>query len=417
MSTPLQKKYHDNLKQLATQRLPDRIIGALKPHITRKSAKDLFIDERKKQKMLDQSISAWDAHWELSREYDTMSKEEKKPYIKKMKDRNKEHKKNMEEWKKKQKTDCFRSACYCPITKEPMIDPVIAPDGHTYDRMAIVDWIRKHGRSPLTNQWLSSNYLYPNLALQEQIQSFLDSDILDQDVKRDYYNRKNKMLKPAYELYREEKVEEAAELGLPEAQGEMADRCYRGRDGVAKDLDKSVEWAKKAAAGGDEMGQFRLGCAYNLGEGGLEKDDAMALKWYEKAEEQGCTASMNNIGILYKLGGHGVEQDYSKALVYFHKAAKGHSMGYGNLSALGNLGDASLYGEGVPKDEKLARKWYKKASMRGHVASMYQLGHMMIKGEGGPKTVSKGFALWEKAAAKGSKTAQDALNDISDYYV
>ena len=82
----------------------------------------------------------------------------------------------------------------------------------------------------------------------------------------------------------------------------------------------------------------------------LKKEYAMALKWYHKAAQQGCGASMNNIGHLYN-NGHGVKQDYSKALVYFRKAAKGHSMSYGNSSALGNLGDASLYGEGVPKDE------------------------------------------------------------------
>jgi len=37
----------------------------------------------------------------------------------------------------------------CPITHERMIDPVIAPDGYTYERSAIERWIREHHTSPL----------------------------------------------------------------------------------------------------------------------------------------------------------------------------------------------------------------------------------------------------------------------------
>jgi hypothetical protein len=43
----------------------------------------------------------------------------------------------------------------CPITLELFRDPVLAEDGHTYERQAIVEWIEKNGRSPLTNQQLS----------------------------------------------------------------------------------------------------------------------------------------------------------------------------------------------------------------------------------------------------------------------
>jgi len=29
---------------------------------------------------------------------------------------------------------------YCPITHEVMVDPVVAQDGHTYERQAIEEW-------------------------------------------------------------------------------------------------------------------------------------------------------------------------------------------------------------------------------------------------------------------------------------
>lgn len=57
----------------------------------------------------------------------------------------------------------------CPITLEIMKDPVVAGDGHTYERKAIVEWIRSHGNSPMTQQPLSALALVPNLNLKHQI--------------------------------------------------------------------------------------------------------------------------------------------------------------------------------------------------------------------------------------------------------
>ena len=38
----------------------------------------------------------------------------------------------------------------CPITLEIMRDPVMAPDGHTYEREAIEAWLTRHTTSPCT---------------------------------------------------------------------------------------------------------------------------------------------------------------------------------------------------------------------------------------------------------------------------
>ena len=40
----------------------------------------------------------------------------------------------------------------CSITGEVFIDPVIAEDGHTYERTAIIDWLKKNSISPLTRE-------------------------------------------------------------------------------------------------------------------------------------------------------------------------------------------------------------------------------------------------------------------------
>jgi hypothetical protein len=58
----------------------------------------------------------------------------------------------------------------CPITLDLMTDPVIAPDGHTYERSAIENWLKINKTSPVTNLPLSSNNLIPNIALRSTIE-------------------------------------------------------------------------------------------------------------------------------------------------------------------------------------------------------------------------------------------------------
>ena len=60
----------------------------------------------------------------------------------------------------------------CPITMNVMKDPVVAPDGHSYERAAIVSWLEIHGTSPMTRQPMSVNSLVRNLNLKQQIELF-----------------------------------------------------------------------------------------------------------------------------------------------------------------------------------------------------------------------------------------------------
>lgn len=53
----------------------------------------------------------------------------------------------------------------CPITGVPMVDPVVAADGLTYDRHAITKWLQISSRSPLTNELLAHHELVPNYLL------------------------------------------------------------------------------------------------------------------------------------------------------------------------------------------------------------------------------------------------------------
>lgn len=60
------------------------------------------------------------------------------------------------------------AAFVCPITFELMDDPVVASDGHSYQRVAIEAWLDAHDTSPKTNVAMDKR-LYPNFSLRAQI--------------------------------------------------------------------------------------------------------------------------------------------------------------------------------------------------------------------------------------------------------
>ena len=60
----------------------------------------------------------------------------------------------------------------CPITQELLIDPVLAEDGHTYERAAITRWFSTgNTRSPVTNEELEGKKLISNHVLKKACES------------------------------------------------------------------------------------------------------------------------------------------------------------------------------------------------------------------------------------------------------
>lgn len=61
----------------------------------------------------------------------------------------------------------------CPITLQLLEDCVLAGDGHTYERQAIVTWFSTgQTRSPVTNQQLEHQLLIPNYVLKKLISQY-----------------------------------------------------------------------------------------------------------------------------------------------------------------------------------------------------------------------------------------------------
>lgn len=62
----------------------------------------------------------------------------------------------------------------CPISREVMSDPVVAADGHTYERMNIDRWLRNRDTSPMTNLRLDHKRFIPNHALRAAVAGWVD---------------------------------------------------------------------------------------------------------------------------------------------------------------------------------------------------------------------------------------------------
>ena len=70
----------------------------------------------------------------------------------------------------------------CPITHDTMLDLVIDKEGNSFERAAIMDWLRNHNTSPVTRNPLYADDLTENRALRNTI--------------REHYERIGKELSP-----------------------------------------------------------------------------------------------------------------------------------------------------------------------------------------------------------------------------
>ncbi|TMW57194.1 hypothetical protein Poli38472_003119 [Pythium oligandrum] len=60
----------------------------------------------------------------------------------------------------------------CPITGCPMMDPVVAADGHSYEREAIVQWFAASNISPMTGTKVPTTQVFPNFTLRKLSEEF-----------------------------------------------------------------------------------------------------------------------------------------------------------------------------------------------------------------------------------------------------
>jgi TPR repeat protein len=99
--------------------------------------------------------------------------------------------------------------------------------------------------------------------------------------------------------------------------------------------------------------------------------------------------------------------DYATAFREFLPLAEqGHTIAQHLLGVMYN------FGEGVPKNDAEAVKWYRKAAEQGHAPAQYNLGNMYGKGEGVPVNNVRAYMWWSLAKAQGSESAATNLDIV-----
>ncbi|MPW00736.1 tetratricopeptide repeat protein [Bombella apis] len=99
---------------------------------------------------------------------------------------------------------------------------------------------------------------------------------------------------------------------------------------------------------------------YASGREGLPKDREKAVHWAKKSAEQGNADAQCFLGVSYLLDGD-TPQDITNGIILLRKSAE---QGYANAQYL--LETAYLTGHIVPKDVRTTRDWFQKAAAQGY---------------------------------------------------
>ncbi|MGB7971655.1 MAG: tetratricopeptide repeat protein [Candidatus Deferrimicrobiaceae bacterium] len=81
----------------------------------------------------------------------------------------------------------------------------------------------------------------------------------------------------------------------------------------------------------------------------------------------------------------------------------------GDAEAQTALAERYQKGEGVPKNDAEAAKWYRKAAEQGVPDAQVNLGLMQANGQGGPRDYGEAVEWYRKAAEQGNEKAQHGL--------
>ena len=137
-------------------------------------------------------------------------------------------------------------------------------------------------------------------------------------------------------------------------------------------------------------------------------DYATAYRLLKPLAEQGNARAQYDLGFMHEKG-QGVPKDDVEAVKWFRKAAE-----QGIPKAQFNLGIMYERGKGVPQDYAEAVKWLRRAAAQGYTKAEYNLGFMYAKGQGVPKDDVEAAKRWRKAAEEGFARAQYNLGFMYD---
>lgn len=183
-----------------------------------------------------------------------------------------------------------------------------------------------------------------------------------------------------------------------------------GTSKISPNMDKAVNYYKKAFRRGHRKCAYQLYLNYIQGYGELKADTTEAIDWLQKgieANQTNCMIAMVGICLTEDCA----FQKYHNVLrgIELLKTAAKH----GSSEAYRILGAYHYEGKYVEKDDERAFEYTKKAAEMRNATGAYNLGHFYINGTGCVKDVEKGIEIWKKAVDYGDASA---ANNLFVYY-
>ena len=198
------------------------------------------------------------------------------------------------------------------------------------------------------------------------------------------------------------KTVKAAEAGNAEAQFELGNMYFYGRNGTPINNPLALTWYQKAAGQGYAAAQFAMGQMYAIGFT-VPKDMSEAVKWYQKAAEQGHMEAIQKLALYYE-GGN--VENYSEAAKWYQKAVE-----QGDMSAMYTVGRCY---EKAQNDAEAVR-WYRKAAEQGIANAQWKLGHLYQYGSLGiSEDKAEAIKWYRKAAEQGDEFAKKCLQKLEN---
>lgn len=218
------------------------------------------------------------------------------------------------------------------------------------------------------------------------------------------------------------RIKKLVHAGYPDAMFYLAD-CYgQGSLGLAVDTKEAFQLYQAAAKAGHAASAYRTAVCCEMGPeegGGTRRDLQKAVQWYRRAAQLQDVAAMYKLGMILLKGLLGAQKNAPEALTWLKRAAE--RADFDNPHALHELGllyepggearkDPSVRDKVIP-DEKYARELFDKAAGLGYKFSQFRLGQAYEYGNlGCPIDARNSIAWYCKAAAQGEHGAELALS-------
>lgn len=214
-----------------------------------------------------------------------------------------------------------------------------------------------------------------------------------------------------------------AVAGELNSQYELGNLYYTGEE-VNRDYDAAFLWYRRAALQGHAEAQYSLGTMYLMGEG-TRQNDMEAINWYEKAAAQGHATARHNLENLRRVvpepESATVKTAESIPAEPVKATATTTQSSVTNIEPVTVLttaqshyerGLAYSHGDGVPRNDTNAFKYFQSAAAAGHAPAQYQLGMAYNNGQGVEKDMQIAIEWYEKSARQGYAMAQRSLCNI-----